>query len=114
MKYFLIIALFILIGCSDRVAGKHIKSYEKHYNLIIGAERRASAAAHKVLKSTRHMSLDREVIRGGYWDYLDKAWTRAGYPYNKRHKIYSKSKHGPYAPTYILQPGDWIYHINHS
>lgn len=114
MKYLLITALILLGGCSDRIAEKHRKSYEKYYNIIIDAEKHAAPAARKVLNTTRHMSINHEVIKGGCWDYLDKAWKKAGYPYNKRQKIYEENKRGPYASVYLLQPGDWVYHINHA
>ena len=116
MRVFLLIVALILAGCSSKSsrAEKHRQSYEQHYHLIMDAEKHATPEGRKVLKVTRQMYLDKKIVRGACWDYLNTAYNKAGYPHAKRKRIYFESKRGPYAPTYLLQPGDWIYHINHG
>ena len=67
-----------------------------------------------MLRAAREMSTSGEIIRGACWDYLNTAYLRAGYPYTKRKRVYLSSKGGPYAPSNMVQSGDWLYYINHS
>jgi hypothetical protein len=54
------------------------------------------------------------IVRGSCWDYLNAAFTRAGYPSAKRRIVYRKNKRGPYVDVARIRPGDWLYYINHS
>lgn len=112
----LTVSLFSFSGCSSKRSSgyKHQQSYQRHYALIIHAERKATPAARKVLQMTRKMARSGEIIRGGCWDYLNAAYLRAGYPYDKRQRVYQSRKSGPYAPLSMIRPGDWLYYINHS
>lgn len=116
MKYLLIVCILLFTGCSSKSsrAHKHQQSYEAHYDIIMNAERRAEHAGARVLRTARQMYQEGKIIRGSCWDYLNAAYNKAGYPYAKRRRIYFGSKRGPYAPASLLQPGDWIYHINHG
>ncbi|HXB98379.1 MAG TPA: hypothetical protein VNZ54_10010 [bacterium] len=83
--------------------------------LLAEAERRASPAGAKILAQARSMAVDHhEIVLGACWDYLDAAWDRAGYPPARRRTIFKSRLHGPYAADAALQPGDWIYFVNHS
>ncbi len=116
-KYLALILLVLFTGCSAKnstVAAKHNKSYKKYYTFIINAENRATPSAKKVMKVTREMVESREVIRGACWDYLNRGFTRAGYPHAKRTIAFKSQKSGPYVSTKQIQTGDWLYHINHS
>jgi len=55
-----------------------------------------------------------EIVRGGCWDYLDRAFRQAGYPPKQRAVVFRGTKQGVYAPLEMLQAGDWLYHVNHS
>jgi len=54
-----------------------------------------------------------KVVRGSCWDYINAIYIRAGFGGNKRN-IFRGHKRGPYAPIYMIESGDWIYHINHE
>lgn len=83
--------------------------------LIMASEQNSHGAVQNILKTARQMTLDeRFIIRGGCWDYLDAAWTRAGIGRQMRQTVFQSSKNGPYADSSKLQAGDWLYHINHS
>ena len=60
------------------------------------------------------MVTQKVIIRGSCWDYLNAAYTKAGYPPARRRIVYRKGKRGPYANVARIQPGDWLYYINHS
>ena len=116
MRYLFLIVLLILSGCSskDARAKRHAQNYQKHYSLIIHAENRATPSARKVLQTARSMVVKGEIIQGACWDYLNTACRRAGYPYPNLQRVFTSTKRGPFASSDMLQPGDWVYHINHS
>ena len=60
--------------------------------------------------------IDKVIIPGGCWDYANEVYNRAGYPNQprKRQTIFKSSKSGPYANISLIQPGDFLYYINHS
>ena len=82
--------------------------------IIRKAESQAHPAAHKVLSVARRMVESKRIVRGSCWDWLNTAFVQAGYPASKRDVILNHSKRGPYAAPRQIQPGDWLYYINHS
>lgn len=86
-----------------------------YLGLILASEQNSRGLTQNVLRTARKMTLDeRFIIRGGCWDYLDAAWTRAGVNRQMRQTVFKSSKDGAYANPAALLPGDWLYHINHS
>ncbi|MBR7059652.1 MAG: hypothetical protein IKI22_03505 [Neisseriaceae bacterium] len=89
-----------------------------HHNiddLILQAETNSTGKVRDILHTTRQMALvEQTIIKGGCWDYLDAAWTRAGVPRQNRQTIFKSTKSGPYANTNQLQAGDWLYYVNYS
>ena len=116
MKYLILAALLLLGGCSqkDARAQRHWENYKRHYHIIINAENHATPPARKVLRTARSMMVNGEIVRGACWDYLNTACRRAGYAYPNLTRVFTGTSKGPYAPAYLLQPGDWVYHINHA
>jgi hypothetical protein len=84
--------------------------------LITVAEKQATPQGRDILQTGRRMALiDQEILPGSCWDYIDNLYDRAGYPANKRATVFKGSKHrGPYASPELVQPGDWLYYINHQ
>lgn len=71
-------------------------------------------AAHPILKTAFDMGCrHKEIIKGSCWTFANEVYHRTVGPEGKT-KIYLKSKGGPYASTSLIEPGDWIYHINYS
>jgi hypothetical protein len=58
----------------------------------------------------------REIIQGSCWDYANAVYNRAGYPNRngQRITIFKGKKSGPYAAIALIEPGDFLYYINHS
>lgn len=85
-------------------------------DLLKRAEAKASPAGAKVLAAARVMTVDeRSILPGACWDYVNAAWNRAGYTAKKRQTVFKGGKRtGPYAEAAQIQPGDWVYFINHS
>jgi len=115
-KYIILIIAIVSIGCSARgvVALKDSRSYQRYHSFVINAESKATPQARKVMRIARGMLESREVIQGACWDYLDAAFTRAGYSSKSRSTIYHSQKNGPYVELSRLKAGDWVYHVNHS
>lgn len=65
-----------------------------------------------VLKAGYQMSFEsKTVVQGSCWGFVDAVFKKAGVV---KEKIFSSKESGPYAAIEMLQPGDWIYHINYS
>ena len=91
-----------------------IEQSQDHFSLINQAMMQSQGRVKAVLAETRKMTLMQEIIKGGCWDFLDTAWTRAGVPRQARQIIYANKIGGTYANPNQLQIGDWIYYVNHS
>lgn len=84
-------------------------------NIIANAELNASPNAQKVLVSARQMVENKEIIKGGCWDYLNAAWNKAGFDNKKRQTLFQTDiDKPPYANIDSIQAGDWLYHINYG
>ncbi|HOZ29735.1 MAG TPA: hypothetical protein PLL66_02360 [Bacteroidales bacterium] len=74
-----------------------------------------SLAANFVLQNAYKLSfIDNKVIMGSCWDYLNAVYSPIEAEGYKKNEIYMTKKAGPFAPKAMLQPGDWIYHINYQ
>ncbi len=62
------------------------------------------------------MTLERkEIIRGSCWAYSNAVYARNGFPVKNRVTVFKGGKkNGPYAEAEQIEPGDWLYYINHS
>ena len=112
----LLAAMLLLGGCSSKDARdqRDRQNYQRYYPLIVNAEKGAAPPARKVLRTARSMVVNGEIVKGACWDYLNKACRRAGYAYPDLARVFTAASKGPYAPASLLQPGDWIYYLNHS
>jgi len=68
----------------------------------------------RILKTGYQMALvDKSIIKGSCWDFVNAVYNRSGFTGSKA-TVFKSTKKGPYAPSSLVQPGDWIYHINHQ
>ncbi len=78
-------------------------------------ERRASRNGRSILQTGRKMTLiNKEIIRGGCWDYANSVYNRAGFKQRQRQTVFKSKQRGPFAKQKQIQAGDWLYFINHS
>lgn len=105
MRYLIIGIIFIFLGCSSKSPRHHITDVS-HPKTSIEGER--------ILRQGKIMALeDKEIIRGGCWDYIDTLFTRAGFSRSKRiYAFKTKKNRPPYAHQDMIKPGDWLYFIN--
>jgi len=71
-------------------------------------------SAYRILCVGDRMIKDGVLVRGSCWDYIDATFTRAGCSRAKRITVFRSKKHGPYANSKLIRPGDWLYFINGS
>jgi len=109
---FFLLTVLVLTTISSTSA--RTNSYQKYKTFIKSAETKATPSSSKVMQTIRHMVENKVIIRGACWDYLNVAFTRAGYPQGKRTIIHKGIKRGPYAKSSQIKVGDWLYYINHS
>lgn len=93
------------------------ESSSEQPNMLLMAEQKATPEGREVLATGRQMIEDELILPGGCWDYINEVYNRAGYPNqrSKRQTIFKGTKkRGPYADISQIQPGDFLYYINHS
>lgn len=72
-------------------------------------------AANMVLQTAYKLSyVEKKVIQGSCWDYVNGIYTILRPEEFRKYDIFYSKKAGPYAPISMLQPGDWVYHVNHQ
>ncbi len=103
-----ILLVFLALSMLDARSSKHYDA------LIAQAERHAAPHARTVLAVARRMVTQEVIVRGSCWDYLNAVFLRAGFPAAQRRIVYASDRTGPYAEPARLQPGDWLYYVNHS
>lgn len=65
-----------------------------------------------VLKTGYELSFEKgKVMRGSCWSFVNEVYQKSGV---EKATVYLTKKSGPYANTSMLQPGDWIYHVNYG
>ena len=87
-----------------------------HSGPVAPADSDATPAAREVLAMARSMLDAGTVVRGSCWGYVNAVFDRAGFPHRGPHRetVFHGGKRGPYAPAELIEPGDWLYFINHS
>ena len=68
----------------------------------------------EVVNKGIEMVLEDYKMSGSCWSYASKVYELAGFPSNKRTTIYKSNKGTWIKDPSIIQPGDWIYHVNYS
>lgn len=56
--------------------------------------------------------VDKELIVGSCWDFVNAVYTRAGYVGKKRETVFKSTKAGPFATVETIRPGDWLFFLN--
>ena len=108
-------ALLLLPGCASKRGWISDSQLKRALNF---AEEQASDGGRKVLSTGREMTLiEQTIVRGSCWDYANEVYNRAGFPntrYSRQSVFKGTMKRGPYADVSQIEPGDFLYYINHS
>lgn len=69
----------------------------------------------KVVKTGISLVADEKLlVRGSCWKFINTVYNKAGITSDLRETIYSAKKGSRIKNLELVQPGDWIYHVNHS
>ncbi len=94
-----------------------VNSNKSTNSLILKAEKQATKSGAKVLAEGRKMALvEKVILPGSCWNWINTVYNNAGYPNQKgkRKTVHKGKKSGPYVKSSQIEPGDWLYFINHS
>lgn len=75
---------------------------------------RGSTPGAKVLGNALKKILDKTIIKGSCYDWINLVYTELGYTGTKRQTVWSGKETGPFADPLLLQPGDWIMFKNQT
>lgn len=80
-----------------------------------GCPNKTQVGGLRIVKEGYQMAiLRKDIVIGSCWDFINKVYSNAGFQGANRETIY-KGKKGTRCPTpELLQPGDWVYHVNYS
>lgn len=121
-KIFLILFILInIVSCASAPQKKYHPTVAHQPTPVSGiddilkkAENNSSEAGRKILETSREMISNKEVIVGGCWNYINTVYDRVGFSSKDRSTIYKSKLKGPYVDADVIQPGDWLYFVNHT
>jgi hypothetical protein len=102
--------------CPDSLMAKYVKIFAecscyRNDDLKI----KTSKLGLKVLNTGYDICTNKKkIIVGSCWTFVNEVYNLAGFPDTKRSVIFRGNYSGPYADSRLLQPGDWVYHVNYS
>ena len=120
IRYITLFAIFIflshvLMAQLNKTEKNSLDNYCQCENVFINADTSSkNKESYTILKTGYQMALiDKTIIRGSCWDFVNEVYRRSGFADSKE-RIFNSRKKGPFAPSNLVQSGDWIYHINHQ
>jgi hypothetical protein len=73
-----------------------------------------TAPARRVLETAERMVDEGVVVRGSCYRFVDTVFDEAGYDsWRRRTNVFRGRRQGPYADLDTIQPGDWLWIVNH-
>jgi hypothetical protein len=110
---------FLLLGSCSTMRGrdspeKRPAGYLSVESLSVAAERRSEGGSTgaAVLRTALRMVEEKTIVKGGCWDWVNRAFDDAGFPSAKRTTVFKGTEKGPYADPTLIMPGDWLYIVN--
>jgi hypothetical protein len=114
----IILILICVVSCAsvpkDLSKYTKIKHSENLEEILDRAEANSTPAGSEILKVSRSMISNQDIIVGGCWDYINTVFNHAGFLANQRVTIFKSKLRGPYVNADKVLPGDWLYFVNHS
>ena len=118
MKCYLFLFIAFLFFINKQAFAQQSKFMDESWKHYCDCETSPTSTANllgqKVLDLGYEIALiKKEVIKGSCWDFVNEVYKRAGAAETMA-TIYKSKLSGPFAAAQLVQPGDWIYHINHQ
>lgn len=80
-----------------------------------GCPNKTNEGGLQIIKEGYQMAVIRkDVVVGSCWDFINAVYNNAGVQRSNREVIYKRKKGVKHSSPEILEPGDWIYHVNYS
>jgi hypothetical protein len=115
MNKILILFISILaISCSSNSIHSSSDNTNQHLDKFQLSEIHTTSVGKRILDTSKSMIEDREIIVGGCWNYVNKVYERAGFLPKDRVTVFKSKFKGPYIDADLIEPGDWLYYVNHS
>ncbi len=105
-----------LMYCPDSLMAKYVNIFKECSCYANDSDKiNTSDLGLKVLNTGYDVTVNKkQIMRGSCWDFVNEVYNQAGFTEKKRTIIFKGTKAGVYADSKMLQPGDWVYHVNHS
>ena len=104
----LVVEVQVNEGTHEAGEAAHYLTEEEH---LLAAEIEAAPGARRVLSTARQLIDGEVVIRGSCYTWLNAVYTRAG---GRKHNVFNGNRRNRFADTSLLQPGDWVFFVNHD
>jgi hypothetical protein len=118
-KLYAVIALSVsFLFAKSQVSNAELKSLNSYceceHVFTNNEDSGSSFLGQKILQTGYEMALiNKTIVRGSCWNFVNEVYQRNGFALTKK-TIFKSQKSGPFAPSAMVKPGDWIYHINHQ
>ena len=106
--------LLFLISCASSPVEQNFEILQSDQEIMMDAMAKAHASGRKVLETSKTMIENKAIVVGGCWDYINAVYNRSGLPDKEREVIFKSKFKGPYADIALIEPGDWLYFVNHT
>lgn len=113
---FFLFSLLFLVSCSTHKVRQN-EGEEYIEEIVYRAEGKATLEGRRILEVSDEMIVKKVIIKGACWDFINGVYNKAGFPDQKRITTFKSKLHGPYLKDFnddAIQPGDWLYFVNHS
>mgnify|MGYP003953015869 CR=1 FL=1 len=69
----------------------------------------------RIIKEGYEMAvLRKDIVIGSCWGFINAVYNNAGFQRANREVVYKRNKGTKHSSPELLEPGDWIYHVNYS
>lgn len=110
----ILVCLTCFISCASASRDQSQNQNQNIEEILDRAEANSSVSGRKILEASRSMISNQDIVVGGCWDYINTVYNRAGYSTNQRATVFKSKLKGPYVKADPIEPGDWLYFVNHS
>ena len=80
-----------------------------------GCPNKTQEAGLRIINEGYQMAvLQKDIVIGSCWDFINAVYNNAGFQRANREVVYKRAKGTELSNPELLEPGDWVYHVNYS